>query len=256
MKQNAARIVVANWKMYLSYNEAKDRIEKNADTLQELSDFVNCKTVICPSAESLAVIHSALQKTNLLLGAQTCSSFTSGAYTGQISARSLAEIGCSYCIIAHSEERARTHENDQLLQNKIEQAIANNLIPIFCIGETKEQFNAGSVHDILEHQLRPVLAALQKIEAGKTIYIAYEPVWAIGTGKIPQADYIQTVFERLDAFFVSLSAQYAIGFLYGGSVDEGNAGKFWKIALLRGLLIGKASTDFQTLKKIVLSSVE
>ncbi|HEX2978489.1 MAG TPA: triose-phosphate isomerase family protein [Candidatus Babeliales bacterium] len=256
MKRNAARIVVANWKMYLSCSEVKDRIEKNTEILQALSAFVDCKAVICPSAESLSLVHSVIQKSNVLLGAQTCAAFYSGAYTGQISARSLAEIGCSYCIIAHSEERARSHENDQLLQHKIEQAFANNLIPIFCIGETNEQFNAGSVQEVLEHQLGPVLAALQKIEGSKTIYIAYEPIWAIGTGKIPQADYIQTIFERLDAFFVSLSAQHTIGFLYGGSVDEGNASKFWKIALLRGLLVGKASTDFQTLKKIVLSSVE
>src|SRR6516165_7144936 len=140
MEHNERRIIVANWKMYLSANEVKNLFKKQHEIVRELSDIKQCRIIICPSSENLFLVHEELKAQNIFLGAQTCSPFSSGAYTGQISARSLSEIGCRYCIIAHSEERARLKESDELIQGQIEQTFNNNLVPIFCIGETIEQF--------------------------------------------------------------------------------------------------------------------
>lgn len=255
MKHEDPRIVVANWKMYLSSQEVKKLLEQGKEEIQGLAKIAKCKIIICPSAENLMLVSEALKAQNVFLGAQTCSPFSQGAYTGQISARSLAEIGCKFCIIAHSEERAHLRENDELIQAQIEQALRSNLVPIFCIGETLEQFNAKQGREIIEKQLRPLFNAL-KSTSTKTVYVAYEPIWSIGTGNIPQSDYLADMFEYIGKNLKGCVDAHSIKHLYGGSVNGANAEEFWKIPHLSGLLVGKASTDFQMLKKIVLSSIE
>jgi triosephosphate isomerase len=191
-----------------------------------------------------------LNDTPIALGAQTCSPHASGAYTGQVAASTLAEVGCTYCLIGHSERRACGETNEQIV-GQYNQLVNNNLTPIVCIGESTKDYAAGNTMTILEQQLLPLVKTYQE-NPSSTFLIAYEPVWAIGTGKIPTSAELTTIFAWLKKRLQNDLPEATTFFLYGGSVDETNSAAIKNITHLDGLLVGSASLNFKNFKNIVV----
>ena len=218
------------------------------------SDFTSLtpktKIVLCPSFPHLGSLVPQLKETPVALGAQTCSPHASGPYTGQVAATMLAEVGCTYCLIGHSERRAYGETNEQII-GQYNQLVNNNLTLIVCIGESAKEHAAGSTTTILEQQLLPIIKAYQENPAS-TLLIAYEPVWAIGTGKIPTIAELTTIFAWLKNRIKNDFSSETTFFLYGGSVDEANSAAIKKITHLDGLLVGSASLNFKNFKNIVV----
>lgn len=227
---------VANWKMYLTYHESLQWLRDNKPELAQLSK--DNTLVMCPDFTVLA--DAQQQNPELTLGAQNCASELQGALTGEVSAESLGQLGVTYCIIGHSEQRARGHDTTELYLKKLTCLNACNITPIFCIGEKHEERNR--IYEVLEHQLTPVF------QNNKKLIIAYEPVWAIGTGAVPTNSDLEPVLQ-----WIKLKTKNQYPLLYGGSVTRNTISELKKLENLDGFLIGKASTDFQELKKIVLS---
>lgn len=231
------KLYIANWKIYLSYNESLEWLVKNKTVLAELSN--KKKLVICPDFSVLASAHA--QNPELTFGAQNCANELRGAETGDVSAQSLAQIGVTYCIIGHSEQRAHYNNAHTVYIKKLTCLNASNITPIFCIGERHEERNR--IYEVLEHQLAPVL------QNNKKLILAYEPVWAIGSDTTPTNSELEEIVEWIKK---ATNNQYPV--LYGGSVNSETIEILSKISVIDGFLIGKASTDFQELKKIVLSN--
>jgi triosephosphate isomerase len=219
-------LYVANWKMFFSFKQARGWLETNQKLL-------NCSNlVLCPSFELLAYTAEYARKNNLLLGAQDCSEHGLGAYTGQVSAQSLAELGCSYCIIGHSEQRA--HLTNTIIYNKLTQLAAHTITPIVCISQ------------VTGKQIEPIQQFIKKYQI-KPLYIAYEPLSAIGTGLIASQEDIISTLNQLRASIGSSQVK----FLYGGSVAPDNCASLKLIEDLDGFLIGSASTTIDTLLGII-----
>ena len=237
------KIVAGNWKMNLDH----------AAGLQLFAEIVNLinaevkgeqKVVVCPPyihINSLAQLLEA--SSNVAIGAQNCHQAESGAYTGEISASMLKSTGASYVIIGHSERRAFFAEDDLVLAQKLDAVLKNGLIPIFCIGETLEQRNAGTHFDVIESQLKEAAFHLDGIQFGKLV-LAYEPVWAIGTGLTATPEQAQEVHAFIRA---KVAGQYSddlandITILYGGSCNPKNAAELFGQDDIDGGLIGGAS---------------
>lgn len=243
-------LYVASWKMNLSFNQSIAFCTNNKNELSSLAATHNI--VLCPSFDAIASINTILKNTKVIVGAQNCSEQATGAYTGEVSAISLAEIGVQYCIIGHSERRMYYGETTEQIIKKIYLLYATNIVPIICIGEAHTDFLNNKTHDVLTAQLYPVIEAIQQQkEKNKKIVIAYEPVWAIGTGIIPEQQQLTSVFAWLSDFAHNQLHDYDIQLLYGGSVNQNNIEELKKIEPINGFLIGSASTEFEQLKNII-----
>lgn len=244
-------VFIANWKMYLSYNETITWINQHIISLQDISD--NNTICICPSPENLAPVASLSKKSSLSFGSQICSAYQKGAYTGQIAASSLAQLGCTFCLVGHSEERQYFKTTESDIAQKIQQLLLHKISPILCIGETLAEYNKGRQYtiDVLNNQITGLVSILKGQKESVTIYLAYEPIWAIGTDKTASAEHIHFVFDSLDHSLQIFKNTHQIIFLYGGSVDSKNCLLLIKNTPILGFLLGRASTDFQELKKIV-----
>lgn len=245
---------VLNWKMYLNYQEQLHWCDNNRTALQELVQAnKNTRIVICPSFVALPSVHGLLMDTNIFTGAQTISSHPSGPFTGQIDAQSLADVGCAYCIVGHSERRTEFHETDTQVAEQVIQLIKHNITPIVCVGETKEQKEAGETVTIIREQLLPIAEVISSTKTTKpvSLVIAYEPVWAIGGITTPSKKEIEMVFAAIKNEARNLIPTTPLTLLYGGSVDETTMQELYKIHDLGGFLLGRASLDFQKLKNIV-----
>lgn len=222
----------------------------NQHELERIAALPNVTLVLCPSYIAITPLHRILQQNSALhLGAQNCAAYTQGAYTGEVDALSLKQAGCSYCIVGHSERRTLFGETNQMVADKVIQLHRAEIIPIVCIGETQEEQLQNATYDVLAAQLAPILAHA----AGKPIIIAYEPIWAIGTGNTPSFDTLSTLFAWLSMYVTDTSPTNAFRFLYGGSVDKNSISMLKKVPHIDGFLIGGASCDFNTLKNIVVS---
>ena len=239
---------IANWKMQFTFNDAIAWIEKYK---RDLTHFgLDRLVVICPSFPVLSSVTRLLSQTKIVVGAQNCSSYDTGPFTGEVDAKSLHELGCRYCILGHSERRILFGETDEVVVAKVRQCLINSLYPIVCIGETLEQRDAGLREQILEQQLAMIFKETRRW-SGKKILIAYEPVWAIGSGVTPDAQDITQVIAHLQELVTLQNDKNQWEFLYGGSVSGTNVADLKRIKTLAGFLIGTASLDFQELKKIV-----
>lgn len=237
-------LFIANWKMYKTYNETIDFAEKHRYELEELSAN-KTKVIIAASFICLDALGKIFNKGPIGICAQNCASEQTGAFTGEVDASSLAQIGCTYTIIGHSDRRRLFHETNEMVAAKVKILFKNQIRPIICIGETQEEFDEGRTIEVLTAQLESLIKILDAEES--SYCIAYEPIWAIGTGKTPNNEELENTFEWI---FNYLRHEHCT-LLYGGSVTEENAKKFLQIPRVGGLLIGKASCDFQSLKKIV-----
>ena len=230
------KLVVGNWKM----NGSR---ESNAALLAELraaQPLWPCEAAVCPPFPFLAQVSQELGDSALGWGAQECSPHESGAFTGEVSAAMLAEFGCRYVIVGHSERRALHGESDQLVADKAKAALAHQLTPIVCVGETLAQREAGETDGIVKRQLSVVIHTLAHCIS--QVVVAYEPVWAIGTGRTASPEQAQAVHALLRTQLQAATAKAgAMQILYGGSVKADNAASLFAQPDIDGGLIGGAS---------------
>ncbi len=241
---------IANFKMNLTYQETLAYATEHNDELEELAQDV-ANIVLCPSHESIALLCKLFDTTPVAIGAQDTSNHTKGSYTGQVSAQSLHQTGCTYCIVGHSERRMFNHEDNDEVAQKVERLLGFDITPIVCVGELSEEFEAGKTRQVLTMQLAPVIASLKALPGSqdKRILLAYEPVWSIGTGKMANTEHLGTMFAWLKEHLRDAPGTWQL--LYGGSVNAENAAELKKIEHIDGFLIGKSSISFQNLKKII-----
>jgi triosephosphate isomerase (TIM) len=240
------KLVVGNWKMN----------GNRADNAQLLSGLVaagpwEAHVAVCAPYPYLADVALSLQGARLVWGGQDCSSHESGAYTGEVSAAMLVEFGCSYVIVGHSERRALHAESDQLVADKAKIALAHKLTPIVCVGETLSEREAGQTDVVVKRQLSAVIHTLGACIS--QVVVAYEPVWAIGTGKTASPEQAQAVHATLRAQLHAATTQSGeMKILYGGSVKADNAAQLFSQPDIDGGLIGGASlkvADFAAICK-------
>lgn len=247
---NTSFLYVANWKAYLSFEQAKEWIANHKQPLATLAK--DHQIVICPSFDALSAIAHELKNTNVAIGAQDCSAHKAGAFTGQVLAASLKEIGCTYCFIGHSEIRREYKETDKTIAAKTLLLLEQEITPIICIGESKEDYDQNLSIQVIEQQLTPILTILPAKKSA-TIAIGYEPLWAIGSTTLPSTEFLKKQLFTIKRLANQIIPSYKTILLYGGGANETNIRTFKDNPLLDGVLIGGASTDFQKLQKIVLS---
>jgi len=232
------KLVAGNWKMNGS-------LAANAALVAGIKEGLPadaCDVAVCVPAPYLAQVQGAVAGSAVALGAQDMSAHASGAFTGEVSAAMLQEFGVQYVILGHSERRAYHGESDAAVAAKTAAALKAGLVPVVCVGETLEQREAGQTNEIVGGQLDVVLAALSVEEAAR-IVVAYEPVWAIGTGKTATPEMAQEVHAMLRARLGAKSAEAAakVRVLYGGSMKPDNAEQLLAMADIDGGLIGGAA---------------
>ncbi|MDY7578513.1 triose-phosphate isomerase [Herbaspirillum sp. RTI4] len=232
------KLIAGNWKMNGS-------LSANADLLSGVCAGLSqphCEVAVCVPTPYLAQAQLALAESKLKLGAQDVSAHAAGAYTGEVSASMLLEFGVQYVIVGHSERRAYHSESDAVVAQKTLAALAAGLTPIVCVGETLEQREAGQTNDIVANQLNSVLAVISSDDVAR-IVVAYEPVWAIGTGKTATPSMAQEVhaFLRSQLAIKNAAAAQLVAILYGGSMKPDNAGELLGMADIDGGLIGGAA---------------
>lgn len=238
-----SKIIVANWKMNGTRQFTMEYSRKFLDNLTRLN--LKQTIVLCPPFPYLAIMQEYLTSVSQIkLGGQNVSPYKNGAYTGEISAEMLSDIGCEFCIVGHSERRQLFHEDNQTVALKFQALIHYGITPILCVGETLTELQQGKTFDILEEQLKAVLTMVESKNA--KFMIAYEPVWAIGTGKVPTIQEIDSVHSfirtKLKQFLVKDSASL-IKILYGGSVKAHNISSILNTNEVDGALVGGASLD-------------
>lgn len=241
------KIIVANWKMELLSSEAKNLALSFAKSLTNSKN----KIVLCPDYLSLADIANIIKGSGIFLGAQDLAANKMGAYTGEVSAESLKELGVSYAIIGHSERRSYLQESDKLIAEKIKKAVQNKLIPIICVGENGAERKQGIANVVIRRQLKSALASLKSNEL-HLLHIAYEPIWAIGSGRHCGLEQAEAIRELIYDRCLKLGLKET-KVLYGGSVNPENAQSFLEEAGFDGLLVGGASLKLEGFRKIVNS---
>ncbi len=233
-------LVAGNWKMNKTVAEARELVSTMSAKLREIA---NVEKVLCPPFIAIPTLASLLEGSGIGLGAQNLHWEEKGAFTGEVSPGMVKEF-CQYVIIGHSERRAYFGETDEGVNRKLHAAMKMSLIPIVCVGETLQQYEAGTTAEVVRRQISVGLAGVDSASASK-IVVAYEPVWAIGTGKASSGENANFVHQQvirpvLTELFGAEGAQ-AIRILYGGSVTAANAAEFFAYPDIDGALVGGAS---------------
>lgn len=250
------KIIAANWKMNMTLGETSGFFDK---FLRELGDDRKVEVVVVPPFTALAKANEILRDVqNVKLGAQNMHWEKPGAYTGEISAEMLRELLVNYVVLGHSERRTLFGETDEIVNKKVRAALANALRPIVCIGETLAERDGGQVEAVLERQTKGSLAGLTGDQMEETV-IAYEPVWAIGTGRTATPQQAQEahafIRSQLESLFgADVAAKVRIQ--YGGSVKPNNAGELMSQADIDGALVGGASLDPRGFAEIIQAAAK
>jgi triosephosphate isomerase len=233
-------MVAGNWKMNKTVAEARDLVSTLSRPLRVIAGV---EKVLCPPFVSLMAVASMLEGTDIGLGAQDLHWEEKGAFTGQVAPNMVKEF-CKYVIIGHSERRTYFGETDETVNKKVAAAFRAGLTPIVCVGETLEQYESGQTAEVVNRQIRAGLAGTGPADAARLV-VAYEPVWAIGTGKASSGENANSVHQSVirPALSVLLGSDNAaqIRILYGGSVTASNASEFFAFADIDGALVGGAS---------------
>ena len=234
------KVIAGNWKMNNNLTESVKLIKDLKEKLA--AETVNCNVIVCPPFTSLYEVSKLIEGTNIKLGAQNMYFEESGAFTGQISASMLKSVGCEYVIIGHSEPRSIFGETNSLINKKIIKALSAGLKPIFCVGETLEEREKNITNDVIKTQIVEGLKDVNE-EGLANIIVAYEPVWAIGTGKVAtpqQAEDVHSFIRNLIKEKFSPAAAEKIVIQYGGSVKPDNAKELLGQSDIDGALVGGA----------------
>jgi triosephosphate isomerase (TIM) len=243
-------LIAGNWKMYKTIAEGVELVEA---LLRDLGDTSDREVLVCPPFTALHALSPLLQETPIGLGAQNVFYEAQGAYTGEISPPMLRELGCAYAIVGHSERRQIFGEDDALVNRKLRAALAHGLRPILCVGELKPQRDAGQAESVVVAQVR---AGLAQVEAASLteLVIAYEPVWAIGTGDTAtpaDAQAMHATIRRTLAELYTPAAADQIRIQYGGSVKPDNVDELMTQPDIDGALVGGASLKAESFLRIV-----
>lgn len=244
------KIIAGNWKMNKTVAEALTLVEGIAT---DLADCVDVEVVVCPPFTSLKSVSDVLADTQIKLGSQNMSNQDNGAYTGEISHTMLRELYVKYVILGHSERRSYYGETDKIVNSKVKKALANSLRPIVCVGETLDQREAGDTEKVVESQVRGSLADITA-EQFENVVIAYEPVWAIGTGKTATTEQAQEVHKFIRGVIADMVGEKAAKGLriqYGGSMKPSNAKELLSQPDIDGGLIGGAALEARSFIDIV-----
>lgn len=247
-------IIAANWKMHKTVKETEKFLE---EFTKFENRFTGTGVVVCPPYTALSGAARILSNSPVFLGSQNMYPDNEGAYTGEVSPLMLKELGVSYVIIGHSERRMLMREDNQFINQKVRSALEHGLIPILCIGETGEERKAGKTEDVLKKQLTEGLAGVSP-DPVKSLVIAYEPVWAIGTGQAAHPeDALETsrlIWKTLNQISGEIGSRSKI--LYGGSVNKGNIGQFVSTGEIRGALVGGASLQVESFASLIEAARE
>jgi triosephosphate isomerase len=247
-------LLVGNWKMNLNHLEAIGLVQKLHYNLRP-QDYDHVEVVVCPSFTSLRSVQTLIEgdRIPMGLGAQNCHWEDKGAFTGEIAPPMLARLKCTYVIAGHSERRQLFGETDEIVNRKAKAIIANGMVPIVCVGETLDQREAGSTEEVVRSQVRGSLAGIPADTIGALV-IAYEPVWAIGTGRTASAtDASQVIswIRRTVDEIAGRGASESVRIQYGGSVNAGNITAIMAEDGVDGALVGGASLDAEEFALIV-----
>ena len=254
MDKERKLIIAGNWKMNKTVAEALDLVQ---DFKRELANVKEVDIVVCPPFTALGEVSRAILDSNIRLGAQNMSENNFGAYTGEIAAGMLKEFSVRYVILGHSERRHFQKESDELIAKRALAAHGASLKPIVCVGETLGEREAGRTHKVLETQVRGSLAGLSKAQMEETV-IAYEPVWAVGTGKTASAEQAQEAhafIRRLLGHMFEETVARRVRIQYGGSVKPANARELMGLPDVDGALVGGASLELRSFADIVKNSI-
>jgi len=236
-------LVIANWKMNIPSGGISGWIQNEMISNNDEVDFENKSSYLRFMGIAPPISHLTELK-NLFnfgfLGAQDISKYNDGAKTGDISADMVIEKGCSFSILGHSERREFYNETNSIVSEKLRVCLEKSIIPVVCIGESLEDYNAGKTLDILEMQLKEIFTS---IATKKTVVIAYEPVWAIGSGKTPSTVEVNNIHQHIKDIVQSIANIEAVNVIYGGSVNCENAKSFFQQTNIDGALIGGASLN-------------
>ena len=234
------KIIAGNWKMNYCVNKAEDFVEEIKDRIN--TDEVD--VVLCPNFVSLDRVSEAIYDTNIKLGAQNVYFEDKGAYTGETSVDMLAAVGVKYCIVGHSERRQYFAETNEIVNKKAKKLLEKDVSPIVCVGETLEERESSKMFDVVKEQVEKSLDGIDKKKIKKKVVIAYEPIWAIGTGKTASAEqanemckYIRKVVSDM---YDEKTAEL-VRIQYGGSVKPNNAKEILNMSDIDGALVGGAS---------------
>jgi triosephosphate isomerase (TIM) len=253
VKKFRKKIVAGNWKMNKSVPEA---IELASAIKRELADFREVDVVLCPAFTALKSVGEVLSNTGIKLGAQNMHWEGNGAYTGEISAAQLRDIFCHYVIVGHSERRTYFGETNSTVNLKAKAAFAARLVPIVCVGETLIEREQGHTRDVIAEQVQQSLAGMG--DDFKNLIVAYEPVWAIGTGRTATPEQAQEVHALIRKVLTGLGgedAASAVRIQYGGSVKPANAAELFAQPDIDGGLIGGAALEARSFIEIVRAAV-
>ena len=245
------KIVVGNWKMNTTFPEAEELLVAIAEGLDGMN--LDTEVIICPPFLYLEMAADISEESNFLVGAQNVSYADNGAYTGEVSAAMLKSAGADFCIVGHSERRTYFKETDEELQKKVDLLLANDILPIFCIGEQLVEREANNHFQVIENQLKKALFHLP-IEEFEQIIIAYEPVWAIGTGLTAtpaQAQEMHAFIRKMIEEKYGTQQAYNTYILYGGSCNAQNALELFSCNDVDGGLIGGASLKCEEFIEII-----
>ncbi|HOW65788.1 MAG TPA: triose-phosphate isomerase [Candidatus Paceibacterota bacterium] len=254
MDKERKLLIAGNWKMNKTVAEALDLVQ---GLRRELANIKEVDIVVCPPFTALHEVSRAILDSNIRLGAQTMSEHGFGAYTGEITAGMLKEFSVRYVILGHSERRQYQKESSALIAKKALAAHAASLKPIVCVGETLQEREAGQTETVVGAQVRESLAGLNRSQMEETI-IAYEPVWAIGTGRTATTEQAQSVHAFIRKELTNLFEEAVarrVRILYGGSVKPSNARELMTQADVDGALVGGASLEIRSFADIVKNSI-
>jgi triosephosphate isomerase (TIM) len=244
-------LVCGNWKMYRTPTQARALAREIVNGLWGNGGHV--QVAVCPPFPALPAVAEALSGSSVTWGAQNCAWEAEGAFTGEVSAGMLVDLGCTFAILGHSERRRIFGESDEMVREKLEAVLGAGLTPIVCCGETLREREAGRTEEVVERQVRTAFDGLPGSEVARSV-IAYEPVWAIGTGKTATPDQAESMHR---AIRVTLAGRFGDGvatstrILYGGSVKPDNAAELFSQANIDGGLIGGASLEAGSFLEIV-----
>jgi triosephosphate isomerase len=248
-------LIIANWKMHKTIPEA---VRFAMDLVKVLEGKIGADIVLGPPFTALRSVMEILKGSTIALSAQNLHWEDKGAYTGEISAPLLVNTGCSYVILGHSERRQYFGETDEQIHKKLKAALTHGLIPVLCIGETLQEREAGRTFTVLETQLEFILLQIPK-ETAQKVVIAYEPVWATGTGKNASPAQAGEVHHHIRQFLkerLAIKRAERIRILYGGSVSPANTKALMMEPVIDGLLVGNAGLEPESFIKIIQLACE
>lgn len=245
--------IIGNWKMQLGHTEARALMTGLRQALHTYDGPV--RMIICPSFTALPVAHEVMQGSKIRLGAQDVFWAERGAYTGEISPLELQDLGVSFVIVGHSERRQLMGETDEMVARKMMSAMSHGLQPVLCVGETAEQRHQNQHESTVRHQLEQAFQTMPPPTQGQRVAVAYEPIWAIGTGESASPDQANEIRQVIEQTLVDLYGQALVSrqfrILYGGSVNPDNITHYVHPDRFQGVLAGTASLEIESFVHMV-----